>query len=182
MKSKIWSQRSWKWPLDLNNLGRGSVIFFKNCIFKISESSWGKWAIAWLSIQTFKNTSFWHFVLRGHQEVAKNLKFKSLTRKLSYSSFSSAWFTDFKNIIFENKSLSPFQDCWGQEVIFEVTEAKFWISSTFNKFWFRIFVVLDFEAVWPRRPPWPRKRPFLTFQKWPQIIPNIPNINGRYES
>ena len=51
-------------------------IFFKNCIFKISASSWGKWALAWLSIQTFKNTSFWPFVLRGHQEVAKNLKLK----------------------------------------------------------------------------------------------------------
>ena len=30
----------------------------------------------------------------------------------------------------------------GQEVIFEVTEAKFWISSIFYKFSFRFFAVL----------------------------------------
>ena len=33
------------------------------------------------------------------------------------------------------------------EVIFEVAEAKFWISSSFYKFSFRIFVVLDFEVI-----------------------------------
>ena len=76
---KISPQPPRKWPFDLNDLERGSVIFLKNCISKISASSWGKWAIAWLSIQTFKNTSFWLVVLRGHQEVANNLKFKILT-------------------------------------------------------------------------------------------------------
>ena len=30
------------WPLDLKDLGRGSVNFFKNYIFKISASSWKK--------------------------------------------------------------------------------------------------------------------------------------------
>ena len=45
MKSKIWPQRPRKWPLDLNDLGRGSVDFFKKYIFEISGSSWEKWAI-----------------------------------------------------------------------------------------------------------------------------------------
>ena len=63
------------WPqLDLNNLGRGWVIFFKNYIFKISGSSWEKWATARLT---------------------------SFTREPSYSSFFSAWSTDFKNLFFE---------------------------------------------------------------------------------
>ena len=46
MKSKIRPKRPQKWPLDVNNLGSGWVIFFKNYIFKISASSWEKWAIA----------------------------------------------------------------------------------------------------------------------------------------
>ena len=71
----------------------------------------------------------------------------------------------FKKCIFWKNSFSHFRGHWGQEVIFEVAKAKFWISSSFNKFWFRIFVVLDFKVVWPQQPPWPRKRPFLTFQK-----------------
>ena len=37
----------------------------------------------------------------GHQEVAQIGNFKSFTRKPSYSSFFSAWFTDSKNMIFE---------------------------------------------------------------------------------
>ena len=31
---------------------------FKNYIFKISASSWEKWAIAWLSLKSFKITTF----------------------------------------------------------------------------------------------------------------------------
>ena len=48
------------------------------------------------------------------------------------------------------KSLSTFQDCWGQEVIFEVTETKFWISSIFDKFSFMIssFLVLKRFEQW----------------------------------
>ena len=45
----------------------GAQWFFSKIVFLKS---------AWLSYQTFKNTSFWLFVLRGHQEVAKNLKLK----------------------------------------------------------------------------------------------------------
>ena len=52
----------------------------------------------------------------------------------------------FKNVIFEKNSLSPFWGCWGQEVIFEVAEAKFWISSSFYKFSFIIFVVFGFNS------------------------------------
>ena len=66
--------------------------------------------------------------------------------------------------------------------IVDQAEAKFWISSSFNKFLFRIFVVLDFEVVWPRRPQRPQKRHTETFWKWPQINANFPKINGRYES
>ena len=103
---------------------------------------------------------------------------KSLTRKPSYSSFFSAWCTDLKNVIFEKIHWAP-SEVVGQEVIFE---AKFWISSSFNKFSFRIFVILDFEVVWPRWPQWPQKRHTQIFWKWPQMIANFPKINGRYES
>ena len=53
MKSKIWPRRPRKWPLDLSDLGRGSVNFFKNYIFEISASSWEKWAIARPCSQNF---------------------------------------------------------------------------------------------------------------------------------
>ena len=78
--------------------------------------------------------------------------------------------------------MSLFRGRWGQEVIFEVAEAKIWISSSFNKFSFRIFVVLDFEVVWPRRPQRPRKRLVKIFWKLPQNNANFPKINGRFES
>ena len=58
---------------------------------------------------------------------------------------------------FWKNSLSAFWGHWGQEVIFEVAEAKFWIPSTFYKFSFRIFCVLCFEVVWPQRPRRPQK-------------------------
>ena len=107
----------WNPKFGLNNLENDLLIstisegaqwfFFQKLHFKISASSWGKWVIVLLSIQTFKNTSFWPFVLRGHQEVAKNLKFKSLSTKSSYSSFFSPWCTDFKNVIFEKIHWAP---------------------------------------------------------------------------
>ena len=146
-------------PHDLNDLGRGSVFFFKKYIFKINASSWEKWAIAWLSSQTFKISFFSYDLVASEDRRLKNGIFKSMTRKLSCSSFFSAWWTDFKNLIFEKKYWSPSEvvevkrlsrGC--QEVIFEVAEAKFWISSNFYKFSFRIFVVLGFEVIWPRRP------------------------------
>ena len=74
---------------------------------------------------------------------------------------------------FWKNSLSPFRGRWGQEVIFEVAEAKFWISSSFDRFWFRIFVVLGFEVVWPQRPRRPQKGLSEFFQKlhfWNQCI------------
>ena len=97
---------SWQ-PLDLNDLGRGSVFFFKKYIFKISASSWEKWAIAWLSSQTVKISIFSYFLVASEDRRLKNGIFKSLTRKLSYSSFFSAWWTDFKNVIFEKKYWFP---------------------------------------------------------------------------
>ena len=80
----------------------------------------------------------------------------------------------FKKCNFWKNSLSHFRGRWGQEVIFEVAEAKFWISSSFNKFWFRIFVVLGFKVVWPQRPRRPQKGLREFFQKlhfWNQGIP-----------
>ena len=71
------------------------------------------------------------------------------------------WFWKYN---FWKNSLGLFRGRWGQEVIFEVTEAKFWISSSFCKFSFRIFVVLDFEVVWPRRPQRPRRSELVGFQ------------------
>ena len=44
----------------------------------------------------------------------------------------------------------------------------------FNEFWFRIFVVLSFEVVWPRQPWRPRKEPSEYFQQlhfWNQFVP-----------
>ena len=61
-----------------------------------------------------------------------------------------------------------------QEVIFEVAEAKFWISSNFNGFSFRIFVILSFEVFWPQRPRRPQKGLREFFQKlhfWNQCVP-----------
>ena len=69
MKSKIWPQQPRKWPLDLNDLGKGWVNFFKNYIFKISASSWEKWAIARLSSQTFTSTSFSNSLLQQGLEI-----------------------------------------------------------------------------------------------------------------
>ena len=97
---------SWQ-PLDLNDLGRGSVFFFKKYIFKISASSWEKWAIAWLSSQTVKISIFSYFLVASEDRRLKNGIFKSLTRKSSYSSFFSAWWTDLKKVIFEKKYWSP---------------------------------------------------------------------------
>ncbi len=101
MKYKIWPQRPRKWPLELNDLRRGSVNFFKNYILKISVSSWEKWAIARLSSQTFKISNFCYFLVASEDRELKTGICKSLTRKPSYSSFFSAWCTDFKNVIFE---------------------------------------------------------------------------------
>ena len=164
MASATSKMTSWQ-PLDLNNLGRGSVFFFKKYIFKIRASSWEKWAIAWLSSQTFKISIFSYFLVASEDRRLKNGIFKSLTRKSSYSSFFSAWSPDFKNVIFEKIHLAHSEVVEVAEVIFEVAEAKFWISSSFYKFSFRIFVILDFEVVWPRRPRRPQNGPSECFQK-----------------
>ena len=53
----------------------------------------------------------------------------------------------------------------GQEAIFEVVEAKFWISSHFYEFSFTICVILGFEVVSPRQPRRPQKGLREFFQK-----------------
>ena len=80
---------SWQ-PLDLNDLGTGSVIFFKNYIFTISASSWGKWAIARISSQSFKIQNFVYFIAASEDRELKTGICKSLNRKPSNSSFFSA--------------------------------------------------------------------------------------------
>ena len=80
----------------------------------------------------------------------------------------------FQKCNFWKKSLSSFRGHWGQEVIFEVAEARLWISSRFYKFSFRIFVVLGFEVIWPQQPQRPQRGLREFFQKlrfWNQCIP-----------
>ena len=60
------------------------------------------------------------------------------------------------------KSLRTFRGSWGQEVILEVGEAKFWNSSNFHRF---SLEDLSFEVVWHRRPRRPQKGPREFFQK-----------------
>ena len=137
MKSKSWPRRPQKWPLDLNDLGSDSVNFFKNYIFKISASSWEKWAIARISSQTFKIQNFVYFMAASEDRELKTGICKSLNRKPSNSSFFSAWCTNFKNVLLKKKYWSPSEVVEVKRlsrVIFEVAEAKFWISSNFYRF------------------------------------------------
>ena len=72
MKSKIWPRWPRKWPLDLNDLGRGWVDFFKNHIFKISALSWEKWAIARFSSKTYKISNLCYFLAASEYKELKN--------------------------------------------------------------------------------------------------------------
>mgnify|MGYP006975443240 CR=1 FL=1 len=137
------------WPqLDLIDLGRGWVIFFKNYIFKISASSWGKWAISRISSQTFKIQNFVYFMAASEDRELKTGICKSLTRKPSCISFFSAWSTDFKNIFFEkihwatsevvevkrSFSRSP-RPSFGFHLVltsFHLEFSSFWISRLFD--------------------------------------------------
>ena len=65
------------------------------------------------------------------------------------------------------RSLRPRGNFWGRE-------AKFWISSIYNGFSFRIFVILSFEVVWFQRPRRPQKGLREFSQKlhfWNQCVP-----------
>ena len=147
MASATSKMTSW-WPLDLNDLGSGSVNFFKNYIFKISASSWGKWAIARISSQTFKIQNFVYFMAASEDRELKTGICKSLNRKPSNSSFFSAWCTDFKNVIFE-KIHSVFSEVievkrsfsrsprpnFGFHLVFtsfHLEFSSFWISRSFD--------------------------------------------------
>ena len=52
----------------------------------------------------------------------------------------------FKKCNFWKKSLNPFRGRWGQEVIFEVAEAKFWISPNFYRFSLENFCCFEFRG------------------------------------
>ena len=67
MKSKIWPQRPWKWPLDLNDLGRGPLNFFKNYIFEISAFQRKRWAMSRLRGQNFLLNLSTEEVCKGFQ-------------------------------------------------------------------------------------------------------------------
>ena len=103
------------------------------------------------TIRTYCKKSFAIFFHMRSYEKVQNLKTgicKSLTRKLSYSSFFSAWFTDFKNVIFEkihwassevvevkrsfSRSLRP---NFGFHLVltsFHLEFSSFWISRLFD--------------------------------------------------
>ena len=113
-------------------------------------------------------------VLEATKKLVKNSNFKSLTRKPSYSSFFSVLCPDLKNVFFGKIHWAPSEILEVAEAIFEVAEAKFWISSIFNGFSFRIFVLLSFEVVWPQQPRRPQKGLREFFQKlhfWNQCVP-----------
>ena len=96
------------------------------------------------------------------------------SKKTSYSSFFSVLCPVLKNVFFGKIHWAPSEILEVIEAIFEVAEAKFWISSIFNGFSFRIFVILSFEVVWPQRPRRPQKGLREFFQKlhfWNQCIP-----------
>ena len=88
-----------------------------------------------------------------------------MTRKPSYSSFFSVLFPDLKNVFFGKIH-------WALSEILEVKRPfsrsrrpNFGFHLIFMSFVFRIFVVLRFEVVWPRRPRRPQKGPDEFFQK-----------------
>ena len=106
--------------------------------------------------------------------MLKSGNFQSLTRKPSYSSFFSVLCPDLKNVFFGKIHWAPSEILEVAEAIFEVAEAKIWISSIFNEFSFRIFTILSFEVVWPQRPRRPQKGLREFFQKlhfWNQCVP-----------
>ena len=105
--------------------------------------------------------------------MLKSGDFQSLTRKLTYSSFFSVLCPDLKNVFFGKIHWAPSEILEVAEAIFEVAEAKIWISSIFDEFSFRIFTILSFEVVWPQRPRRPQKGPSEFFQKlhfWNQCV------------
>ena len=65
--------------------------------------------------------------------------------------------------------MTPLWGCWGQEVIFEVAEAKFCFSSSFYEFSSIII-----------RPQRPQKRLCQIFQKLHEISRFLPRINMTY--
>ena len=111
--------------------------------------------------------------------------------------------TDFKNVIVENinwalplewsacllkfrfRKLSFFKfvsslEGWMLKIwkmkVFRIRQSKFQNHLIFITFYNRIFVVLNFEVVWPRRPRRPRKEPSEYFQRlhfWNQFVPLI---------
>ena len=145
MKSKIWPLRPRKRPLDLEDLRRGSVNFFKKYIFWIRAKHWEKWAIAQLSRQTLKIARNQHFFGGLEDAKFKSGNFQSLTRKLSYSSFFSVLCPDLKNVFFGKIHWAPS----------EVLEVKRLFSrSRRPNFGFHLFLIsfhLEFSLFWVSR-------------------------------
>ena len=78
---------------------------------------------------------------------------------------------------FWNNSPSPFWGRWGQEVIFEVAEAKFVFHLVFRYFHLEFSSFMVFNEIWTLiliRPWWPQKGLGEFFQKlnfWNRYIP-----------
>ena len=132
-------------------------IFFKKYVFKISGSSWEKWAIARFSSKTFKCSNLCYFLVASKDKELKNGICKGLNRKLSYSSFFSAWCTDLKNIIFEKIHSASSEVVEVKRSFSRSLRPNFGFHLIFIGFHLKIFVILSFEVVWPRRPQRPRK-------------------------
>ena len=108
-----------------------------------------KWAIAWLPGQTFKITSFQHFLGGLEDTELKTGNFQSLTTKPSYSSFFSVLYPDLKDVFFlekftepllrSSRSQRPFSRSPGPNfgfhlflIGFHLEFSLFWISRSFD--------------------------------------------------
>ena len=136
MKSKIWPQWPRKWPLDLNNLRRGWVNFFK-----ISASSFEKWAIARFSSKTFKFSHLCYFLLASENRELKNIQNSTLN-----SSFDalSKWHDPDKswNHLHSWKTwtaISTIEINLRKNSFFQRVQKEEWstfVPGEFEKFWF----------------------------------------------
>ena len=100
MKNKIWPYRPQKWPLDLNDLGRGWVIctFFKSVYQAEKEELWLYELLTWYFIDIFKKIvpSNWLLFLPPSRGLCKFLTMPiEFDRKFSKWQYSA----DHKNCI-----------------------------------------------------------------------------------
>ena len=100
MKSKFWPQRPRKWPRRPRGSRKGLSEFFQKIHFLNQGKALRKMSYSLASDQTFKITSFQHFLGGLEDTELKTGNNKSLTRKQSYSLFFSVLCPDLKNVFF----------------------------------------------------------------------------------